>query len=206
MSVKILSLIFLALLVLAEGFLPASFGRRGSAVQLNANNKQTSSTEPEPEPELGLEPEAAAPLYRTTSASKTTNKRYKSIKTLVASVLASAIFLESTTIAPHPSVAATITTVGLEAAITTFETAETREQTVQAFADLFEAAGQKTLLTRTKYKTRIINAINTKRVQLNNQWDQALGYESGELKRRVDPYRTVDLNGFLKVSKSGCTK
>jgi hypothetical protein len=184
MTAKILLLLVLAFAVV-EGFLPA--GRRGVAVQLHANNNKQSSSESE-----------AAPSSSTPKASKP-----KYLKTLVASVLASAIFLESTTLAPSPSVAATITTVGLEAAINTFETAETREETVQAFADLFEAAGQKTLLTRTKYKSRIINAINTKRVKLNSQWDQALGYESGELKRRVDPYRTVDLKGFLQVSCSG---
>ena len=38
-----------------------------------------------------------------------------------------------------------------------------------------------------------MNAINDKRRKLNNEWDQALGYASGELKRRADPLRTVDL-------------
>lgn len=40
---------------------------------------------------------------------------------------------------------------------------------------------------------RIVNAINDKHRKLNNEWDQALGYASGELKRRADPLRTVDL-------------
>jgi hypothetical protein len=47
---------------------------------------------------------------------------------------------------------------------------------------------------------RIINAINEKHVKLNNEWDQALSYASGELKRRADPFRTVDLGGYLKVA------
>jgi hypothetical protein len=40
---------------------------------------------------------------------------------------------------------------------------------------------------------RIVNAINDKHRKLNSEWDQALGYASGELKRRADPLRTVDL-------------
>jgi len=47
---------------------------------------------------------------------------------------------------------------------------------------------------------RIITAINTQHVALSGQWDQALGYASGELKRRVDPFRTVDLKGYLSVA------
>ena len=35
---------------------------------------------------------------------------------------------------------------------------------------------------------------------LNDKWDQALSYASGELKRRVDPFRTVDLGGYLSVA------
>ena len=45
-----------------------------------------------------------------------------------------------------------------------------------------------------------MNAINDKHIKFNDQWDQALSYASGELKRRADPFRTVDLNGFLKVA------
>ena len=37
-------------------------------------------------------------------------------------------------------------------------------------------------------------------MQLSKEWDQALDYESRELKRRTDPFRTVDLSGFLKVA------
>lgn len=43
---------------------------------------------------------------------------------------------------------------------------------------------------------RIVNAINDKHRKLNNEWDQALGYASGELKRRADPLRTVDLGNY----------
>eukprot|EP01038_Epipyxis_sp_PR26KG_P007663 gene7664-10427_t len=88
----------------------------------------------------------------------------------------------------------------LEKAISSLEESKTRGETVQTMADLYEAAGEKTLLARTKFKYRIIEAINDKRVQLSSEWDQALGYESKELKRRVDPYRTVDLGGYLKVA------
>ena len=41
-----------------------------------------------------------------------------------------------------------------------------------------------------------MNAINDKHRKLNNEWDQALGYASGELKRRADPLRTVDLGNY----------
>ena len=44
-----------------------------------------------------------------------------------------------------------------------------------------------------------MNAINDKHVKLNNEWDQALSFESKELKRKVDPLRTVDLSGYLSV-------
>lgn len=44
------------------------------------------------------------------------------------------------------------TAAALETAITTLESASDRQQTVQALADVFEAAGSKTLLARTKYK------------------------------------------------------
>ena len=37
-------------------------------------------------------------------------------------------------------------------------------------------------------------------MKLGNEWDSPLGYASGELKRRADPYRTVDLAGYLKVT------
>jgi hypothetical protein len=102
--------------------------------------------------------------------------------------------------APPPSLAASAGQVALEEAIVKLETAETRNDAVQGLADLFEAAGKKTLLARSQYKYRIINAINNKHVKLNSEWDNVLSYESGELKRRVDPLRTVDLSGYLKVA------
>jgi hypothetical protein len=88
----------------------------------------------------------------------------------------------------------------LESSIVSLEKATNRKEAVQALADVFEAAESKTLLVRTKYKNRIITAINEKHVLLNREWDQTLSYESGELKRRVDPYRTVDLKGYLQVA------
>ena len=48
-------------------------------------------------------------------------------------------------------------------------------------------------LQSVNYLQRIVNAINDKHRKLNNDWDQALSYASGELKRRADPLRTVDL-------------
>lgn len=112
-----------------------------------------------------------------------------------------------------------ITRSVLEQSIQTLEASNTRSEVIQSLADVFEAAGTKTLLVRTKYKyvskranqamtqkprpthrsnfrrllQRIVNAINDKHRKLNNEWDQALGYASGELKRRADPLRTVDL-------------
>ena len=88
----------------------------------------------------------------------------------------------------------------LESSITSLESASNRAETIQGLADVFEASGSKTLLVRTKYKARIINAINKKHVDLNNEWDSVLGYESGELKRRVDPFRTVDLKEYLRIA------
>ena len=88
----------------------------------------------------------------------------------------------------------------LEESISRLETSESRQDVLQSMADVFEAAESKTLLTRTKYKYRIINAINKQRVALSNVWDQPLGYASGELKRRADPFRTVDLNSYLNIA------
>eukprot|EP01041_Mallomonas_annulata_P008013 gene8013-16411_t len=88
----------------------------------------------------------------------------------------------------------------LEQSMVALENAETKPEVLQGLADVFEAANSKTLLVRTKYKTRIINAINVKHVKLSNEWNQPLSYASGELKRRVDPYRTVDLKGYLTVA------
>lgn len=34
---------------------------------------------------------------------------------------------------------------------------------------------------------------------MNNVWDKVLSFESNELKRKVDPFRTVDLAGYLRV-------
>ena len=121
-----------------------------------------------------------------------------------------------------PDAPAPITRSVLEQSIQTLEASSTRSEVIQSLADVFEAAGTKTLLVRTKYKyvsndgselltlervgnirssyqnvinffQRIVNAINDKHRRLNNEWDQALGYASGELKRRADPLRTVDL-------------
>jgi hypothetical protein len=47
---------------------------------------------------------------------------------------------------------------------------------------------------------RIVEAVNDKRSQLGSEWDSPLRYEAGEVKRRVDPYRTVDLSGYLQVA------
>ena len=53
-----------------------------------------------------------------------------------------------------------VTVAQLEAKISELEAAESRDSVLQAFADVFEAAESKTLLVRTKYKYRIVNAIN----------------------------------------------
>lgn len=39
-----------------------------------------------------------------------------------------------------------------------------------------------------------------KHIKFQNEWDQALTYASKEVKRRVDPFRTVDLGPYLKVA------
>ena len=96
--------------------------------------------------------------------------------------------------------AKTATVQELQGAIDNLEGSTDRAGVVQNIADLYEVAESKTLLVRTKYKYRIITAINDKRKMLGRGWDNVLSYESGELKRRVDPYRTVDLGGYLKVA------
>ena len=88
----------------------------------------------------------------------------------------------------------------LEQAITRLEQVDNRGDTVQAMADLYEVVQAKPLLTRTRYKYRVINAINDKHRQLNNEWDQTLSYETSELKRAADPLRTVDLKAYLQVA------
>lgn len=47
---------------------------------------------------------------------------------------------------------------------------------------------------------RIVKAVNDQHIKLADVWDEALNYESRELKRRVDPFRTVDLNAYLKIA------
>jgi hypothetical protein len=37
-------------------------------------------------------------------------------------------------------------------------------------------------------------------VKLNEEWTTPFSYASGELKRRVDPFRTVDLKDYLNVA------
>ena len=115
-------------------------------------------------------------------------------------LLSTSLLINSGLNVPALAVEGGSTTSKLEAAIVSLESATTRGDTVQSMADVFEAAETKTLLVRTKYKYRIINAINEKHVMLRNEWDPPLSYESGELKRRVDPYRTVDLKGYLQVA------
>lgn len=88
----------------------------------------------------------------------------------------------------------------LEQAITRLEQVDNRGDTVQAMADLYEVVQAKPLLTRTKYKYRVVNAINDKHRLLSNEWDQTLSYEVSELKRAADPFRTVDLKSYLQVA------
>jgi hypothetical protein len=122
---------------------------------------------------------------------------FKTVRSvLTAAAIASTALDTVAYAAPAPSVSVGM----LEEKIAALEAADTRDTVLQALADVFQAAESKTLLVRTKYKYRIINAINTDHVKLGNQWDSALGYASGELKRRADPLRTVDLAGYLKVA------
>mmetsp|Transcript_14615 Transcript_14615/g.24197 ORF Transcript_14615/g.24197 Transcript_14615/m.24197 type:complete len:215 (+) Transcript_14615:52-696(+) len=121
-------------------------------------------------------------------------------KILGVSILSAALSFEPLILSPVVAADAPVSKNTLESAIVKLEQSEGREATVQSMADLFEAAGSKTLLARTKYKYRIINSINTQREKIGNDWDQALRFESGELKRRVDPFRTVDLKSYLKIA------
>jgi len=84
-------------------------------------------------------------------------------------------------------------------AIEKLESTDDRQSTIQNLADLFEAAGEKTLLARTKYKYRIIKDINDKHVKLSDTWDKTLSYE-GKLcnERRVI---SIMLNFFLQFAK-----
>lgn len=71
----------------------------------------------------------------------------------------------------QPVHAAATSATGLESSIAALENANGKAEIIQSLADVFEAAESKTLLVRTKYKTRIINAVNTKRATLSNEWD-----------------------------------
>lgn len=88
----------------------------------------------------------------------------------------------------------------LEEAIVKLEGSTTRAETLQSMADLYEIVRDKTLLTRTKYKYRVVNAVNERHKILNNEWDQAMTYAGSELKRQADPLRTVDLKPYLSIA------
>jgi hypothetical protein len=88
----------------------------------------------------------------------------------------------------------------LERAINNLEISDNRKDTLQAMADVFEATGTRNLQTKMKYKQRIITAVNKQHIKLSTNWDQALKYASGELKRSIDPFRTVDLKDYLSVA------
>ena len=137
------------------------------------------------------------------STSSSSSKFHRDLTKLVVSFMVSTSVLTGTM--PKHSIAAGGSTGSpvLEAKIKQLETSSTRGEVVQSLADLFEVSGQNTLKARTKYKYRIVKAINDQRTKLTNdkvEWDEALRYESGELKRRVDPFRTVDLKGYLQVA------
>lgn len=73
---------------------------------------------------------------------------------VASSLLASLLILQS---GMNPSLSAvtpkvTVNALNLETAIENLEKANDRSETVQAMADLFESAGEKTLLARSKYK------------------------------------------------------
>lgn len=131
--------------------------------------------------------------------------------------------------APPGSLANPVQLISMEKAIQGLEVAETRGDAVQAMADLYEVVQSKTLLARSKFKyvsdstvhifidyfcrcklisicicifisKRIVEAINDKHAKLNSVWDDVLNYESRELKRKVDPLRTVDLKEYLKIA------
>eukprot|EP01039_Chlorochromonas_danica_P006024 gene6024-6634_t len=91
-------------------------------------------------------------------------------------------------------------TISLEESVQALEKAQQRSDTLSAMASVYEASQEKTLLARARYKYRIVSALNEKRVQLNQDWDSSLSFANGELKRRVDPLRTVDLSSYLKVA------
>jgi hypothetical protein len=126
------------------------------------------------------------------------NSALRNFKGALAAAVIATSTIDSSSLAA--TAAPPVTVAALEEKIKALEMAESRGDVVQALADVFEAAGSKTLLVRTKYKYRIVNAINEKRIKLGNEWDQALSFESGEVKRRADPYRTVDIGGYLKIA------
>ena len=139
----------------------------------------------------------------SSESSSSSSKFRRDLIKLVVSFMVSTSVLTGTM--PKHSIAAggNAGSSALEAKIKQLETSSTRGEVVQSLADLFEVSGQNTLKARTKYKYRIVKAINDQRTKLTNdkvEWDEALRYESGELKRRVDPFRTVDLKGYLQVA------
>jgi hypothetical protein len=45
-----------------------------------------------------------------------------------------------------------------------------------------------------------VEAVNQQRASLGKGWDSTLRYEAGEVKRRADPFRTVDLAAYLSIA------
>eukprot|EP01035_Chromulina_nebulosa_P019386 gene19386-25254_t len=123
------------------------------------------------------------------------NKPLNPLKLMTCAGLASMMLTNSCLADVKP-----VITYNLEKSIESLENAESRQEVVQSLADLYEASGAKTLLARSKYKYRINDAINKQHEKFGSNWDQILSYESKELKRRVDPFRTADLSSYLKIA------
>jgi hypothetical protein len=68
---------------------------------------------------------------------------------IISSTIACTLLFQNNVIAAPPKIP---TYLNLETAIINVEQATDRATLVQSFADLFESAGQKTLLARSKYK------------------------------------------------------
>lgn len=178
--------------------LRSHFRSSGTSMKLAGNNDKYNDFD-----DLSSwESPSSAPSPPSSSSSSSSNF-LRDLSKLLASVAISTSI--GTVLAPQSTLA-----VGggsspvLEEKIKQLETSKTRGEVVQSLADLFEVSGEKnTLKARTKYKYRIIRAINDQRTKLTNdkiEWDSTLRYESGELKRRVDPFRTVDLKGYLQIA------
>lgn len=120
MNMWITAVALMIMAITVDGFLmrPRSYSPRVGQLRMDVDGKEQSSS--------------------SSKSSDSSKSRKKFVKSLISSLLVCGSLMDGNI---QPSGAATTSAVGLETAIVQFEKAEGRDDTVQAFADLYEAAG-----------------------------------------------------------------